>query len=40
MLGNGVGPMGSVHVSVMRRPKLSWRSFMVATSDLSSFIFI
>jgi len=35
--GKGVGPMGSVQVSVMRRPTDIWRSFMVAVLVLSSF---
>jgi hypothetical protein len=40
MLGKGVGPMGSVHVSVMRRPTDNWRSFMVVVFVLSSLILI
>lgn len=38
MLGNGVGPIGSVHVSVTSRPKESSRSFMLAMFVLSSLI--
>jgi len=39
MVGNGVGPIVSVHVSDIRRPKDSSKSFMLATSVFSSFIF-
>jgi len=39
MLGKGVGPMVSVHVSVISRPKESSRSFMLAMFVLSSLIF-
>lgn len=38
MLGNGVGPMGSVHVSVISFPTDNWRSFMVAVLVCSSLI--
>ncbi len=40
MLGNGVGPIGSVHVSATRRPTLSSRSFMAAIFVFSSLILI
>jgi len=38
MLGNGVGPIGSVHVSVINRPTDNWRSFMVAALVCNSLI--